>query len=344
MTAKQKAHVLRLMFFCGGTRRRAERFVRGQKMNQQQWVSRLQNLAKSRNRSNWELGDVLSQGETEYGKKPCYDLAQKATGYYRGSLYRIAGVAAYFPAPLRFEKLSWLTYVALRAFPLPFLEKFLPTVADSELSAKIIREKAVAEYGSDPEPHRRAKKYSQVRIAYSLCVKLVERAGTSKVSGLVTQILEEWLVGEKCERYSTNANKTREWNQKVKDAGAETVEAQKAPVGVVRSDVPKSDDAQPRPELPSEESSPKRAFTKRKKCTCRIKILYTTCHGVGADARIRASRFTSLEEAKDANEKFRKCHGYNEVIEECDACKGFHLRHLYAARNIADALQQHAQS
>jgi hypothetical protein len=325
-------------------------------MNQQQWISRLQKLAKSRNRSNWELGDVLSQGETEYGKKPCYDLAQKATGYYRGSLYRIAGVAAYFPARLRFENLSWLTYVALRAFPLPFLEKFLPPVADSELSAKIIREKAVAEYGSDPEPHRRPKKYNQVRIAHSLCIKLVERAGTSKVSGLVTQILEEWLVGEKCERYSTNANKTREWNQKVKDAGAETVAAQKDAGPDTESVGNDVQSAQTQPEAPIvpekrptyaerrknwnpetksyDQPAEKPAFVEHK-YTCKHKLLFTPCKPDAwvdgeiptqfSKRKIMATRFKTRELADIAAREYQEDRGYAIESMRCEVCKCWHI-------------------
>jgi len=221
-------------------------------LNQSEWITRLRSIVKSSDSSQWELGDALSQGETAYGRRPCYDLAQTATGWHRVSLYRIAGVASYFPKPLRFENLSWSVYVLLRPFPLSFLEKFLPSVADSALSAKLIREKAVAEYGSDPQEWRKQKKYRAVRIATSLCDKIVEKSGNAKVTALVTEILESWLIGEKCERQPASGNKTQEWNQKVKDAGNEPVEAERVPVGDTDSDGNEPDATQtcPKPEPP----------------------------------------------------------------------------------------------
>ncbi len=226
-------------------------------LNQSEWITRLRSIVKSSDRSQWELGDALSQGETAFGRRPCYDLAQTATGWHRLSLYRIAGVASYFPKPLRFENLSWSVYVLLRPFPLSFLEQFIPTIADSGLSGKLIRERACAEYGSDPQEWRKQKKYRTVRISTSLLDKIVEKSGTAKVTALVTEILESWLIGSPVERQPASGNKTREWNQKVKDAGNEPVEAEKAPVGSSESDVPAPAATQPCPPNPSPTETPK---------------------------------------------------------------------------------------
>jgi hypothetical protein len=220
--------------------------------SQSEWCAKLRVLAQEREKSNWELGDILGLGERHFGRRPAYDLAQAHTKWHRLSLYRIAGVASYFPKPLRFETLSWSVYVLLRPFPLSFLEKFIPTIADSRLSAKLLRERACAEYGSDPQEWRKQKKYRMVRIATSLCDKIVEKSGSAKVTALVTEILESWLIGEKCERQPASGNKTQEWNQKVKDAGNEPVEAEKAPVGDTESDGNEPDATQtcPKPEPP----------------------------------------------------------------------------------------------
>jgi hypothetical protein len=187
-------------------------------INQSEWIKQLRRIVKSSDSSQWELGDALSQGETAFGRRPCYDLAQTATGWHRLSLYRIAGVASYFPKPLRFENLSWSVYVLLRPFPLSFLEQFIPTIADSGLSGKLIRERACAEYGSDPQEWRKQKKYRTVRISTSLADKIVEKSGSPKVSALVVEILESWLVGSPVERQPASGNKTREWTRKVQNA------------------------------------------------------------------------------------------------------------------------------
>jgi hypothetical protein len=226
-------------------------------LNQSEWIKRLRSIVKSSDSSQWELGDALSQGETAFGRRPCYDLAQTATGWHRLSLYRIAGVASYFPKPLRFENLSWSVYVLLRPFPLSFLEQFIPTIADSGLSGKLIRERACTEYGSDPQEWRKQKKYRTVRISTSLADKIVEKSGTAKVTALVTEILESWLVGSPVERQPTSGNKTREWNQKVKDAGNEPVEAEKAPVGDTESDGNEPADVSAQPKTSADPDSPK---------------------------------------------------------------------------------------
>jgi hypothetical protein len=225
-------------------------------LNQSEWIQHLRSIVKSSDRSQWELGDALSQGETAFGRRPCYDLAQTATGWHRLSLYRIAGVASYFPKPLRFENLSWSVYVLLRPFPLSFLEQFIPTIADSGLSGKLIRERACAEYGSDPQEWRKQKKYRTVRISTSLADKIVEKSGTAKVTALVTEILESWLIGSPVERQPTSGNKTREWNQKVKDAGNEPVEAEKAPVGDTESDGNEPGDVSAQPKTSADPETP----------------------------------------------------------------------------------------
>lgn len=323
-------------------------------INQSEWIKRLRRIVKSSDSSQWELGDALSQGETAFGRRPCYDFAQTATGWHRLSLYRIAGVASYFPKPLRFENLSWSVYVLLRPFPLSFLEKFLPSVAESALSAKLIREKAIAEYGSDPQPWRKQKKYRTVQISTSLCDKIVAKSGTAKVTALVTEILESWLIGEKCERQPTSSNKTREWNQKVKDAGNEPVEAEKAPVGVARNvgnDIPS---AQPHPETSAAQEPPKpyrkrngsAGFKPKEKKPRELRLQWIPCGrqvdaGNGpAMARARSQRpdcFSTLEDAQAAEEKYFQEKGYrNEIVECLVPCgaqlgrKVFHVKHVYS--------------
>ncbi len=319
-------------------------------LNQSQWIQHLRSIVKSSTSSQWELGDALSQGETAYGRRPCYDLAQTATGCHRLSLYRIAGVASYFPKPLRFENLSWSVYVLLRPFPLSFLEKFLPSVAESALSAKLIREKAIAEYGSDPQSWRKQKKYRTVQISTSLCDKIVEKSGTAKVTALVTEILESWLIGEKCERQPTSSNKTREWNQKVKDAGNEPVEAEKAPVGTSRAAGNDVQSAQPHPETsaqprPSYEDRRKQngstGFKKKEKKPRELRLQWVPC-GRQVDAgngpamvRAKSQRpdcFRTLEDAQAAEEKYFQEKGYhNEVVYCVVPCGAYHVKHIYSS-------------
>jgi len=313
-------------------------------LNQSEWIKRLRSIVKSSDSSQWELGDALSQGETAFGRRPCYDLAQTATGWHRLSLYRIAGVASYFPKPLRFENLSWSVYVLLRPFPLSFLEQFIPTIADSGLSGKLIRERACAEYGSDPQEWRKQKKYRAVRIATSLCDKIVAKSGTTKVTALVTEILESWLIGSPVERQPTSGNKTREWNQKVKDAGNEPVEAEKAPVGDTESDgnEPAATQLNPSPtETPRPDYETRRKQqiasgaqpipAKERKYLCKVKIVFTKCRSnsfiESKDGQMdrfsraaRADRFYNEFVAEDAAHEYSKDHGYTVFPGRCSNC------------------------
>jgi len=314
-------------------------------MTQSEFIKHLRTIAKTHDGSNWELGDALSDGETVFGRKPAYDLAQKATGWHRISLYRIAGVASYFPKPLRFGNLSWSVYVMLRSFPLPFLDRFIPKIADSELSAKLLREKACAEFGSDPQAWRKQTKFRTVRIKTELCDKIVERSGSMKVTGLVAEILESWLTGEKCERQPASNNKTREWNQKVKDACEQRPEAPNQPVGTNPSDVPASDDTSPCSKTPAAPDSPKprrrqngsEGFKPKEKRERELRLQWVPCSkrsalngvvAIRANSQ-RADCFATLEEAQAAEEKYFLEKKYHNDVTFCVVCDAHHVTHRY---------------
>jgi hypothetical protein len=333
--------------------------------NQSEWIKRLRSIVKSSDSSQWELGDALSQGETAYGRRPCYDLAQTATGWHRLSLYRIAGVASYFPKPLRFENLSWSTYVLLRPFPLSFLEQFIPTIADSGLSGKLIRERACAEYGSDPQEWRKQKKYRTVRISTSLADKIVEKSGSPKVSALVVEILESWLVGSPVERQQTSGNKTREWNQKVKDAGEQHPETSAAPEpyqpvevdlsepepatrrspneylgaedGIHRlTDRPTYD--QRRAQQIAEGAEPIKKKLRKPKPRA-LRLQWTPCSkpirvekGAVTFRSHKPDCFRTLEDARGAEEKNFQEKGHREEVVYCVVpCDSYHVKHIYSS-------------
>jgi hypothetical protein len=339
-------------------------------ISQTQWIQRLRQIIKTRDGSNWSLGDALSEGETAFGRKPAYDIAQKAIRCHRCSLYRIARVAAHYPARLRFDGLSWSVFVALSSFPLDFLNKFLPSITDSDLSAKLLRERACSEYGGDPTG-RKQTKFCTVRIKADLRTKIVERSGSAKITALVTEILESWLLGEKCERQPASGNKTREWNQKVKDAGEQHSGSIKDTVGAVRNDGKPTDDVVARPEEPAPTETPRSSYSERREeqidggakkiphKTAKkyaLKVSWTKCReGEYLDtengpAILRkafespAAKFYSEADAlAAADEHFKYC-GYHERVEYCDVHSCWHVCHNFSRAVIVDGVERHVSA
>jgi len=85
--------------------------------------------------------------------------------------------------------------------------------------------------------------------------------------------------------------------------------------------------------------------TKSKKST--IRVLWTTCSPksfVETDAGMKEieigpqpTTFRSEEEAIDANEAFAKEIGYKEQVLFCEVHQGWHLKHIWSGRSLADA-------
>jgi hypothetical protein len=94
----------------------------------------------------------------------------------------------------------------------------------------------------------------------------------------------------------------------------------KATVGTRRNVVLAPDDSSPCP--------PTRVSSRRpKKCTCRIKLVWTSCKGLGALSAVRGDSFPHRSAAKFAAAEYKACHGWTPFIGLCELCSAFHLYH-----------------
>ena len=305
-------------------------------MTQNQWIQKLRECAKTHTGGNWALGDLLVAGTNEFGRKS-YALACQATGYGRVSLYRIARTAAHFPTHLRLENIAWSTFVLLRPFPLSFLEKFLPTIDGSDLSAKLIREKACSEYGQDPEPsHRQPKIFRHVRLNTELCDKIVARTGKQQVSGAITQILKDYLTA------APSAGKASE--AVAPSDGNEPAATSRHPETSAAPESPRPDYETRRKQQLAEgaERVSKRVGKQMHKPPKReLRLQWVPC-GRKLDAgngpamtRARSQKpdcFRTLEDARAAEEKNFQEKGHREEVVYCVVpCDAYHVKHIYSS-------------
>ena len=333
-------------------------------MTQDQWIQKLRDCAKTHTGGNWALGDLLVAGTNEFGRKS-YAIACQATGYGRVSLYRIARTAAHFPTHLRLEYIAWSTFVLLRPFPLSFLEKFLPTIGGSDLSAKLIREKAVAEYGSDPEPYRKQKIFRNVRLSTELCDRIVERSGKGRVSGAVTQILKDYLAAAKSDGKASEAVAPSDGNEPAATSRhSETSAAPRLskPVQVDLSEPEPQTRRSPQEYLDAEDGihrlTDRPTYDQRRAAQIAagaqpikkklrkpkphaLRLQWVPCGrqvdaGNGpAMARVRTQKpdcFRTLEDARAAEEKNFQEKGHREEVVYCVVpCDAYHVKHIYSS-------------
>jgi hypothetical protein len=332
-------------------------------MTQNQWLQKLRDCTKTHTGGNWMLGDLLVAGTNKFGRKS-YALACQATGYGRVSLYRIARTAAHFPTHLRLENIAWSTFVLLRPFPLSFLEKFLPTIDGSDLSAKLIREKACSEYGQDPEPYRKQKIFRQVRLNTELCDRIVEQFGKTPVSSAITQILKDYLAAAKSDGKASEAVAPSDGSEPAATSRhPETSAAPETPKpesqtetgrsgpkefldaedGIHRlTDRPTYDQRRAAQLENGAEPIPLKKRATRKDAQPKLRLLWTTCGAAAssgngvvgrAASSLRATCFGTLEAAQKAEqENFERC-GYREEVVAClGVHQGYwHIRHVFSS-------------
>lgn len=305
-------------------------------MTQNQWIQKLRDCAKVHTGGNWALGDLLVSGTNEFGRKS-YALACQATGYGRVSLYRIARTAAHFPTHLRLENIAWSTFVLLRPFPLSFLEKFLPTIDGSDLSAKLIREKAVAEYGSDPEPYRKQKIFRHVRLATELCDRIVEQSGKAQVSGAVTQILKDYLAAAKGDGKASAAVAPSDGNEPgATSRHPETSAATEPPRPDYETRRKQQLDAGAQPIKPK---PPRKSKLRLQWIACRSKSFVDSERGLAPSLQNFGSQkptcFATEAGAIAAEEKYFREHGHHEEVVYCVYCNmprgAYHVKHIYSS-------------
>ena len=62
-----------------------------------------------------------------------------------------------------------------------------------------------------------------------------------------------------------------------------------------------------------------------KKCTCKIKLVWTSCKGSGTHSAVRGDSFRKRQKAEAAVAEYRACHGWTPFIGLCELCSVFHL-------------------
>lgn len=286
-------------------------------------------------------------------------LMAETVGRTKYHLERVAQIAERFTPAKRFS----YTVAHLRApmpFPDEFLDSFLHSAANLNLSVKALRARAETEFGSNPYKPKNPTKRS-IPLRASLVAQLSERA-PRKVSALVERICESWLEHQ--------------------DAPNQTV-------GVAESDVPAPAATQPCPPNPSPTETPKpesqtetgrsgpkeyldaedgihrltdrptysqrraqqiadgaepisKRVGKQMKRTKRereLRLLWTTCGATfnGRAGSQRPDTFDTEQEAIEAEAQYARDHGYrNEVVQCLGSHQGcYHVRHSYSGDHFA---------
>lgn len=142
-------------------------------------------------------------------------LMAETVGRTKYHLVRVAQIAERFTPANRFS----YTVAHLRAlmpFPDEFLDSFLPSAANLNLSVKALRARAETEFGSNPYKPQQPKKRS-VPLRASLVAQLSERA-PRKVSALVERICDEWLSKSPEQQASVLAGEELQKEQKKQKA------------------------------------------------------------------------------------------------------------------------------
>jgi len=300
-------------------------------------------------------------------------LMASTVGRTKYHLVRVAQIAERFTPAKRFS----YTVAHLRAlmpFPDEFLDRFLPSAANLNLSVKALRARAETEFGSNPYKPQQPKKRS-VPLRASLVAQLSERA-PRKVSALVERICDEWLSKSPELQASVLAGEElqkEQKKQKAKEPEApeapgtadvryqlklyEAAKAKSAVVGVARNDGNDVQSAQPHTETsaarrPSYEDRRKQngsaGFKKKEKKPRELRLLWTTCGRqrlprasgptlTGRAASHKADCFATEQEAIEAEAQYAKDHGYrNEVVQCLGIHQGrYHVRHSYSGDHFA---------
>jgi hypothetical protein len=177
-----------------------------------EWLENARTLAKTGKCLSWDIGDHILYGKRTFGDN-AIPAALKTTGWTRGYISRVATVCERFPVEQRLPELSFYVYQRLQPFPPEITNKLLPMAAAQKIGARRLYRKACELAGEDPADRVKGLQ-STVPIPTSLYGKLHDRAHGGRVSALVQEILEEWLVGAPVER-KVSGPRTHEWKERV---------------------------------------------------------------------------------------------------------------------------------
>jgi predicted HicB family RNase H-like nuclease len=321
-------------------------------MNQSAWIEQGRQLYRTHQNSQFQIGDWVRVGIQAFGRTAAFDAAQQITGTKntRNFYTRCAAVASYYKPALRFPKLSFHTYEVLARFPLSFLERFIPGVADSGRSCKQIYSLAVERYGSDPRQKRKSGKFHNVRLPEKLFQSLAVRASSpDKTHLLIVQVLSEWEKQQGAGKASEGSSRN-EGNevQSAQPRPETSAEAEKRPTYVERREAQKTNW---NPETKSYDSritagglfceTDKTVFGQQsarpgeRKYTCKHKLLFTACKPDAwvdgnvptqfSRRKVMATRFKTRELADIAAREYQEDRGYAIESMRCDVCKCWHI-------------------
>jgi hypothetical protein len=249
-------------------------------------------------------------------------LMAETVGRTKYHLVRVAQIAERFTPAKRFS----YTVAHLRAlmpFPDEFLDSFLSSAANLNLSVKALRARAEIEFGENPYKPKSPKKRS-VPIRTELWSQLSEHA-PRKVSALVERICESWL-----EQHPEASNPP---------VGSSEAEGKQEPATPRHPETSAATET-PRPNYDQRRKAAAKASKdaglygphstkfkglKKPKCTCRIRLIWTSCKRPAAHHALRASSFYNREKAEAAAAEYKACHGYTVFPAGCLNCSAYHL-------------------
>jgi hypothetical protein len=162
----------------------------------------------------WWTGDWMIYGFNTYGKKTTFDLAQQATGYTRHVLYACASTARRFPPERRVEALTFYHHKMVSKFTPAVADKVLAEAAEIGLTGRQVLEAAQQVAGEvKPKPHHPLQLTKvTIRLYGPTYDKLKARCPAGRpVDAMISQIIEEWLLGKPMQRSETNGKKTTQW-------------------------------------------------------------------------------------------------------------------------------------
>jgi hypothetical protein len=323
-------------------------------MNQTAWIEQGRQLYSTHANSQFVIGDWVNVGIATWGRTTAFDAAAEITGtnHVRTFFTRCAAVASYYKPPLRFPKLSFHTYEVLARFPVPFLEKFIPEIAQSGRSCAQLYSLAVEQYGSDPRRKKKMGKLHAVRLPEKLYQALAARAERSdKAHLLIARILEEWEQQQSAGKASVPDSPSVGNDSPATTTQPETSAEDERPDYATRRAQQFADGAQPI------------ALKKRKQYS--LHVQWTECRGASFQdtengavqfrvaSRGEPTKFFSEADAIEAEEQHFKESGYHERVVLCPSCtlqasssrgkkQVWHVKHQFSGQQHADVLQQHA--
>jgi hypothetical protein len=255
------------------------------------------------------------------------------------------------------SNLTFSIYESLRHFPLPFLEKFVPSVADSGCSCLQTLTLAIEQYGSNPAPRKKLLKRYSVNL--SATVYLAALTAAKKVN-LQPQFWIEQVIKDYLERHPDVPNPPASAGPSVPnepeattprpatsepcvpvevDLSADQAEVQGRARSESKQFLDERDGLHRLTDRPSYEQRRKEQIAAAGKqipaaqrvYRSKIKIVFATCHGnafiendEGETQKFKdattAHKFFTAEKAENAALEYSNDRGYTVWPRQCEKC------------------------